>query len=73
MARQTNPELDTKKVYISLPAEVYNALDSLAREQGRTTSNLGAFAIEHFLAYDAPKIYPLSKSIRGYQETDELD
>lgn len=63
-------DLDTKKVYISLPNEVYATLESLAREQGRTTSNLGAFAIEHFLGFIAPKMYPLSRTVKNYENDD---
>ena len=70
MARTTNPNLETKKLYVGLNSEVYDALEKLAAEQGRTTSSLAAFALEHFLAYDAPKIYPLSRAIEKYQEDE---
>lgn len=71
MGRTTNPNLDTKKLYVGLSAEVYDAIEKLAAEQGRTTSSLAAFALEHFLAYDAPKIYPLSRAVERYQPPDE--
>ena len=65
--------LETKKVYISLPNEVYVTLESLAKEQGRTTSNLGAFAIEYFLGSIAPKMYPLNRTVKNYEPNDEED
>jgi len=73
MGRTTNPNLDTKKLYVGLSAEVYDALERLAAEQGRTTSALAAFALEHFMAYDAPKIYPLSRAVERYSDTTDSD
>lgn len=62
---------ESKKLYVSLPPEVYDTIELLAKEQGRPTSSLAAFALEHFCSFVAPKIYPLSKTARLYQKDDE--
>jgi hypothetical protein len=62
---------ETKKMYLTVPTEVYDVMEKLAVEQGRTLSNLGAFAMEYFVAFVAPKAYPLSKVLSKDTEAEE--
>lgn len=64
---------ESRKLYVSLPPEVYETFEALAKEQGRPVSSLAAFALEHFASFVAPKIYPLSRTVRQYEINDELD
>jgi hypothetical protein len=60
-------------MYVGLPAEVYDTIEKLAAEQGRSTASLGAFALEYFVAFVAPKIYPMGQVAKRYDlnEDDE--
>lgn len=53
----------TRKINLTVPDAVYEVLEELARDQGRSTANLTAFAVEYFLACDAPKLYPFAKCL----------
>ena len=65
---------ETKKMYLTLPTQLYDVLEQLAEEQGRTLSNLGAFALEYFVAFVAPQAYPLSKVLENREtKREEFD
>ena len=59
---------ETKKVISTVHLELYEAIEDLAARQGRTVSSLVAFILEHYMAHDAPKFYPLNKVGRQYEE-----
>lgn len=68
MARKQGvPGPDTKKVYATVPTELYESLEALAANQGRTVASLAAFALEYWMSVDAPKLYPMNRVIRQYE------
>ena len=67
------PKVEMRKVQVTVHPELFDALESLANQQGRTIAGLAAFALEDWVGERAPKIYPLSKALRQYQPPEEED
>lgn len=74
------PTSSTRKINLTVPDAIYEVLEELAEDQGRSVANLTAFAVEYFLAVNAPTLYPFSKCLKDrdsaralatYNETDE--
>jgi hypothetical protein len=64
---------ETKRIATTVTTEVYDAMETLAANQGRTISHLAAFALEYFLAECAPRLYPLSRTVERYHDEPDDD
>jgi hypothetical protein len=67
------PNSQTRKINLTVPDAVYEVLEELAKDQGRSTANLTAFAVEYFLACDAPKLYPFAKCLEKRDAMEDQD
>jgi hypothetical protein len=61
------PRVEMRKVQVTVHPELFDVLEGLANQQGRTVAGLAAFALEDWVSERAPRIYPLAKALRKYE------
>lgn len=65
------PKSENLKIQVSVHPELYEALDGLAKKQGRPLAGLAAYILENWMSEKSSAAYPLTKVFRQYDDCND--